>query len=253
MKSNSSVWKSEKLARTFLEGIRKSIPLANEQIEIIQRIILKWKPEVKTFLDLGCGDGVLGQAVLTVNRNAKGVFLDISDKMLKTAREKCQNNRVRFVKADFEKPDWVRSITRFGSFDLVVSGFSIHHQTDKRKKEVYKEVYDILAPGGIFLNLEHVSSPSKDIESLFDEYFTDSLYAYHSKSNRRMTKEKIEKEYYNRADKVANILLSVESQCNWLRDIGFRDVDCFFKVFELALFGGRKQDKKKSLYFLPSR
>jgi hypothetical protein len=38
----------------------------------------------------------------------------------------------------------------------------------------------------------------------------------------------------------ANILALVEDQCRWLRQIGFRDVDCFWKYFELAIFGGLK-------------
>ena len=42
------------------------------------------------------------------------------------------------------------------------------------------------------------------------------------------------------ADKKENKPASVEMQCQWLRGIGFQDVDCFFKTFELALFGGRK-------------
>ena len=33
-----------------------------------------------------------------------------------------------------------------------------------------------------------------------------------------------------------NIPAPVETQCQWLRDIGFQEVDCFFKTFELALF-----------------
>jgi len=32
----------------------------------------------------------------------------------------------------------------------------------------------------------------------------------------------------------------VEVQCEWLRDAGFIDVDCFFKAFELAIFGGKR-------------
>jgi tRNA (cmo5U34)-methyltransferase len=46
--------------------------------------------------------------------------------------------------------------------------------------------------------------------------------------------------YYDRPDKDANILAPVEEQCAWLRDIGFTDVDCYLKVFELAVFGGRR-------------
>ena len=50
-------------------------------------------------------------------------------------------------------------------------------------------------------------------------------------------RQEIEKDYYQGPDKKENILASVEMQYEWLRDVGFQDVDCFFKVFELALFG----------------
>jgi len=44
----------------------------------------------------------------------------------------------------------------------------------------------------------------------------------------------------HRPDKAANILAPVETQCRWLRRIGFVEVDCYFKHFELAVFGGRR-------------
>ena len=37
-----------------------------------------------------------------------------------------------------------------------------------------------------------------------------------------------------------NILPPVETQCDWLRDIGFKRVDCYQKLFELAVFGGTR-------------
>jgi hypothetical protein len=46
--------------------------------------------------------------------------------------------------------------------------------------------------------------------------------------------------FLNRPDKDANKLLSVETQCAWLREIGYEEVDCYFRVYELAVFGGRK-------------
>ena len=46
----------------------------------------------------------------------------------------------------------------------------------------------------------------------------------------------------NRPDKDANILLSVNTQCDWLREIGYEEVDCYFRIYELAVFGGRRPE-----------
>ena len=57
---------------------------------------------------------------------------------------------------------------------------------------------------------------------------------------RRSRSEEVRREYVSRSDRADNILALVEDQCGWLRDIGFQDVDCFWKYFELAIFGGRR-------------
>jgi len=47
-------------------------------------------------------------------------------------------------------------------------------------------------------------------------------------------------EYYNRPDKEDNILERIDIQVHWLREIGFKHSDCYFKWMELAVFGGVK-------------
>ena len=68
----------------------------------------------------------------------------------------------------------------------------------------------------------------------------DSLHAFHSRQGSPKTREQVADEFVHRPDKAANILAPVETQCEWLRACGFADVDCYFKVFELAVFGGRR-------------
>jgi hypothetical protein len=68
----------------------------------------------------------------------------------------------------------------------------------------------------------------------------DSLYAVHQKNGSGKTRAQVANEFVYRPDKVANILALVERQCAWLRESGFQDTDCYFKAFELAVFGGRR-------------
>jgi tRNA (cmo5U34)-methyltransferase len=218
------------------------MPLAAEQIEVMMRLISVAQKPVTNFLDLGCGDGILAAAILEKYPEARGVLLDFSDPMIKAAREKLKDyvSNLDFMTLDYADSYWLDSVGKMAPFDVIVSGFSIHHQPDKKKQELYVEIYNLLKPGGIFLNIEHVSSPTRWIESVFEDYFIDSSYNMHLAENSQKTRSQVAEEFYNRPDKEANILAPVEIQCDWLRGIGFTDVDCYFKIFELAVFGGRR-------------
>ena len=240
MEMNDKIWKSAELGKTYLEGVRGGIPLAAEQLDVMAAVLLGIGPEVASFLDLGCGDGILGKVVHTLHPRAEGTFLDFSEFMLDAARSKAlPGSDSRFVLADYGTRGWQSALGR-KSYDAVVSGFSIHHQPDERKVEIYREVFDLLAPGGIFLNLEHVSSRTPRIEKTHDEFFLLAMETHHASLGAPRSKEELRKEYVDRPDREANILAPVEDQCAWLRGIGYEEVDCFFKVFELALFGGVK-------------
>ena len=235
-------WRSAKLTEDYLEGVRGGIPLAETQIEIIIRIIKSWVPELHTFMDMGCGDGVLGRQLLQEWPDSEGIFMDFSQPMISSTKEKCEpfKNRSTIILQDYSEDNWMDSIKHKTPVDVVISGYSIHHHEDEKKYSIYKDVFNILKPGGVFLNLEHVASPNPKIEKLFDEAFVDGLYAYHVRSGGKETRQDIAYKFYNREDKVLNKLTMVEKQVDWLRDIGYINTDCFFKLFELALFGGQK-------------
>lgn len=168
-------------------------------------------------------------------------FVDFSEPMIRAVREKTADTpRTMIVQADFTTPEWTQAVPAHLAFDVVVSGFAIHHQTNDRKRELFAEIYHLLVDGGVFLNLEHVASETAAVEAVFDSYFVDHLETFHTSQGSSGMREEIEASYYARPDKKENILAPVQDQCAWLRQVGFSDVDCFFKLFELALFGGRK-------------
>lgn len=232
------IWKTSALAAVYLEGVRGAIPLAGEQLDVMLRLIGACGRSVKRFLDLGCGDGVLSSAILGSHPQAQGVLVDFSVPMLDAAARRFahQSGSVRFVNADYALASWTASVADCGPYDAIVSGFSIHHQPDARKREIYREIFGLLGAGGVFVHVEHVAPGSAWAAAISDELFVDHLHRSHPE----MSREEVARTFYRRPDKAANILAPVESQCRWLREIGFADVDCYLKIFELAVFGGRR-------------
>lgn len=243
MKHNMESWKTKDLAETYLDGVRGAIPFAHGQIEILLRLIKFFKPNLNSFLDLGCGDGILGKTLLTNWPQAKGIFMDFSEPMIEAAKTKCKvyKGQTAYVVQDIGNINWLDKISNDLLVDVVISGFAVHHQNDENKKRIYQDIFDrILKPGGIFLNLEQVKSATPQIETIFNEFFMDKMREFKKENTTTISIETIEKEFYK--DKEVNILAPIEKQCDWLKEIGFLQVDCFFKAFELSIFGGIKPE-----------
>jgi SAM-dependent methyltransferase len=121
------------------------------------------------------------------------------------------DSSITIIEHNLDKP-----LPHLGTFDVVMSSFAIHHVTHERKRSLYGEVFDMLVPEGVFCNLEHVASPS---ERLHLEFLNSMGVAPEN-------------------DDPSNKLLDMETQLGWLREVGFKDVDCYWKWRELALLAG---------------
>lgn len=167
----------------------------------------------RSVLDLGCGDGRLAAVVLAVCPSIeRAVVVDRSPPMLAAARERfAGDRRVSVAEGDLDDP-----IDRLGSFDVIVSGFAIHHLEDDRKRSLYAEAAATLAPGGFFANLEVVPCATE---------------ALHAEFLRR-----IERPGGDPEDRLAPI----DDQLAWMRAAGLQEVDCLWRWWGFALLVGRR-------------
>lgn len=180
-----------------------------------ESVLLEHVPrDARRILDLGTGDGRLLALLHLDRQEMHGVGVDFSDLMLEAASERfADDERVELVKHDMAEP-----LPALGRFDAVVSSMAIHHLEHERKRSLFGEVFDLLEPGGVFANFEHVASPTDRLHKAFFAAIEEPL------------------EYEDPSDR----LLDVETQLGFLRDLGFADVDCYWKWLEVALLIGVK-------------
>ena len=180
-----------------------------------EAVLLELLPrETRHVLDLGTGDGRLLAIVKQAYPQAHGLALDFSPTMLAAVRERFAGDpTVAVIEHDLNQ-----SLPELGPFDAVVSSLAIHHLAPTRQYQLYEEVFARLEPGGVFCNLEHVSSPNVALHE-----------AFYNAIGRSVADED-----------ESNHLVSVDMHLDWLGRIGYADADCFWKWRELALVAGTR-------------
>lgn len=236
-KPGARIWQTPEKVQRFLTGTRAQIPMAAEQLAVMLNVVRRARPQISRLLDVGSGDGILSRLLLEAYPAARTVLVDYSEPMLSAAREHFSPDRADIFLRDLNDPAWIDAVLPFAPFDAVVSGYAIHHLTDARKQSLYQQIFDLLAPGGVFVNIEHVASPSVFVEDLFIHAFAEGLYEMTQARGDPMTYEAIVARLH---EDDGDIVAPVETQCVWLRNVGFGDVDCYMKIYAFAVFGGIK-------------
>ncbi|MCT2279257.1 class I SAM-dependent methyltransferase [Micromonospora chalcea] len=181
-------------------------------------------PEV---LDLGAGTGLLSLLLTAAVPGVRLTLVDGAPGMLAVAAGHLEERGVahRTVHADLADP------LPAGRYDAVVSALAIHHLDDEGKRALYKRAADALAPGGVFVNAEQVAGPTPALDRRYDEVWTARITELGSDAE-----EIAGARARMRHDRPA----TVADQCRWLTEAGLVDVDCFFKEWRFAVFGGRR-------------
>ncbi|HET6176310.1 MAG TPA: class I SAM-dependent methyltransferase [Candidatus Sulfotelmatobacter sp.] len=205
-----NLWPSSEHARDYLERADQISHRTEGESALLEFI----SPSTRRILDLGTGDGRLLALVREPYPDTDAVAIDFSPAMLELAHKRFDGDaKVTVAEHNLDSP-----LPGIGKFDAVISSFAIHHVVHERKRSLYAEIFDLLNPGGVFCNLEHVASPTPRL---------------HEEFLRRIG-------FTVETEDPSNKLLDVETQLQWLSEIGFADVDCPWKWRELALLVGRR-------------
>ncbi|MGA5312044.1 class I SAM-dependent methyltransferase [Micromonospora taraxaci] len=180
-------------------------------------------PEV---LDLGAGTGLLSLLLAAAVPGVRLTLVDGAPAMLARAADQLDARSVPYLTVHADLADKLPP----GRYDAVVSALAIHHLDDAGKRALYRRAAAALAPGGVFVNAEQVAGPTPELDRRYDEVWMEQITELGAApeeiagSRARM-----------RHDRPA----TVADQCRWLAEAGLVDVDCYFKEWRFAVFGGR--------------
>ena len=180
-------------------------------------------PEI---LDLGAGTGLFSEFVLQKYPNAKITLVDLSQKMLDIAQKRFSSNKnINIIQGDFS------TFKGEKLYNAVISSLAIHHLEDKTKVELYNTIFSLLKPDGIFINAEQVAGESEYFSRLYDQEWRRKV------ENSSLSREEIDASYERiKLDKRT----PVSTQLKWLKNAGFKEVDCLYKYYDFAVLFCRK-------------
>jgi tRNA (cmo5U34)-methyltransferase len=216
----------EKEAEEFDKIILNLIPHYTEMIEALVLAIPFEKNEHITVMDLGCGTGTVAHAIQTVFPNAQISCLDIAENMVKMAQLKL-GERVDYYINDFYE------FTFDKKYDVIVPSLALHHLgNDADKKMFYKKIYDALADGGIFYNADVVLGSNAHLQDVY-------MAKWKAFMEKTVPTGEIENTWiakYKSEDRPVLLMHHLD----WLKEIGFKNIDVVWKYYNYCVYGGYK-------------
>lgn len=203
-------WSDESVVEDFLRRHESN----GRRLEGEQTILELLPDQPRRVADLGAGDGRMAALVRGARPSVREIVaVDSSPAMLRRLSERFHADPgVTIICADLS--DFM--LSAFGQFEVIVSGFAIHHLEDSAKRRLYAGAAAALAPGGAFANLDVVRSATPALHRRFLD------------------------EIGRPDDDPEDRLSTIEEQLNWLGEAGLVDVDCLWRWRGFALLAGRK-------------
>jgi SAM-dependent methyltransferase len=145
--------------RRFEEQQAHHLPRREERFELMLELVETVSGDAPpTVLDLACGTGAISARVLKRFPSAGVVAVDADPLLLEIGKRTLgdADGRLTWLRLDLREPSWAEQVSAFGPFDAVLSSTALHWLPAGDLVRVYRRLADLVRPGGLFLNAEHL-------------------------------------------------------------------------------------------------
>jgi cyclopropane fatty-acyl-phospholipid synthase-like methyltransferase len=235
-----------------------------ERFKVMQKLLPEASVTEFNILELGTGTGVLTELLIERYPQASIFTVEGAERMLEQTKTKTSfqknKNRIELIHADYSTPLWLAGLK--SPFNLIVTFDSLHHLSHPRKKELYRELYDLITQGGDFLISDHIISRGLFFEdsqyNLWIQEILDNLKNVKNGSDISSVLESISSWKYNDLQdlslpKLHDIFTSnlkregdnpmpIMEHIDVLRNIGFNNVVVEYRFANFAIISAQKEN-----------
>jgi len=218
----------EEEAQEFDTTILKLVPYYPQMIQALVSAIPFKESEKINIIDLGCGTGYISMKLKERFPNSKLTCLDFAENMITQARIRLKKyDSIIFYNEDFRKFEFDKT------YDVAVSSLALHHlETKKEKKKFYSKIFDSLRSHGVFYNADIILSSNDYLQKLYMSKWKEFM-------SRTISTKEIEDTWMTKHHKEDHPEILLD-QLEWLKEIGFTEVDVVWKYYNFAVYGGTK-------------
>jgi len=217
----------DQLSSRYTDLIKKCVPRYDE---LLSNMFLYIQPDFKPLriLDLGCGTGNLTQKILEHFPDVQIDVLDLSEDILHECMNRFTNkSNINYLQADFKSMN-----LPLGNYDLVMSSIAIHHVEDPFKLRLYKEVFQSLKKGGLFIFADQT-------RGITDEIYFKNIECWKSEAFKLRSTEENWNMWMAHQD-----AHDFHSPVGWhlenMKKAGFNEVDLLSKYLMWGVFWAKK-------------
>jgi len=212
-----------------------------KMVQVALEVLTFSKTAALRAIDLGIGTGYFTERFLNYFPNSKVLGIDGAQAMIDLAKTRLTSlaSRVQFVIGDFRS---LQQLTGgVGTADVVFSAYALHHLNRSDKEAVLRQVVELLAPGGWFVNADLIVADSPEVESHLQQLRLAGIMERAASSDSRFadsasTRRFLDDLEANEGDQP----LTLAEDLDVLRSSGLKNVSAFWLEYRELVSGGQK-------------
>jgi SAM-dependent methyltransferase len=230
--TNAAIWQSGEIVATWVAEAAEHERKRAAQRQFMAALLPFGEQDAFTFLDLGAGTGAASRAILGLHPRSTAILADFSAEMMGAGEQEMQPfaGRYRYVDFDMSTGQWPAAIP--AALDAVVTSMCVHHLPDDRKRGLFAEIFDRLVPGGWYFNYDPVSTGDRVVEATWERV--------NDRENPAAAVRRLHPTPQQRAryENHVRYIIPLDRQLEYLRSVGFRGIDVYWKRLENVIYGG---------------